>query len=130
MDDLLKSVPDDDDAIQLASELMVLLRRGGFSLTKWISSSKNVLATIPASERADPTLNLSIDKLPILRALGIQCGRRCFPIKDCRRRQAGDGKKDFVNSCFVIRSIGFRRASDTVSQVITTEVMTNESRMG
>ena len=71
MDDLLKPVPDDDDVIQLASELMVLLQRGGFRLTKLISSSKKVLATIPASERADP-LNLSIDKLPILRALGIQ----------------------------------------------------------
>ena len=66
VDDRLKSVTDDNDAIQLASELMVLLRRVGFRLTKWISSSKKVLATIPAAERADPTLNLSIDKLPIL----------------------------------------------------------------
>ena len=66
VDDRLKSVTDDDDAIQLASELMVLLRRGGVRLTKWISSSKKVLATIPAAERADPTLSLSIDKLPIL----------------------------------------------------------------
>ena len=66
VDGRLKSVTDDDDAIQLASELMVLLRRGGFRSTKWISSSKKVLATIPAAERADPTLNLSINKLPIL----------------------------------------------------------------
>ena len=34
VDDRLKSVTDDDDAIQLASELMVLLRRGGVRLTK------------------------------------------------------------------------------------------------
>ena len=60
----------------------------------------------------------------------MECGIRCFPIQDCRRRQARDEKRDFVNSCFVIRSIGFCRASDTVSQVITTEVMANESRMG
>ena len=70
---LLKSVPDDNNAIQLASDLMALLQRGGFHLTKWISSSKEVLATIPESERADPMLNLSIDKLPISRALGLQC---------------------------------------------------------
>ena len=60
----------------------------------------------------------------------MECGIKCFPIQDCRRRQAGDEKRDFVNSCFVIRSIGFCRANDTVSQVITTEVMANESRMG
>ena len=72
VDDLLKSVPDDNDAIQLASDLMALLRRRGFCLTKWISSSKQVLATIPESERADPMLNLSIDKLPISRALALQ----------------------------------------------------------
>ena len=72
VDDLLKSVPDDNDAIQLASDLMALLRRRRFRLTKWISSSKQVLATIPESERADPMLNLSIDKLPISRALGLQ----------------------------------------------------------
>ena len=51
---------------------MTLLRRGGFRLTKWISSSQEVLATIPDSERADPMPNLSIDKLPISRALGLQ----------------------------------------------------------
>ena len=50
VDDRLKSVTDDDDAIQLTSKLMVHCRRGGFRLTKWISSSKKVLATIPAAE--------------------------------------------------------------------------------
>ena len=72
VDDLLKSVPDDNDAIQLASDLMAPLQRGGLRLTKWINSIKEVLATIPESERADPMLNLSIDKLPISRALGLQ----------------------------------------------------------
>ncbi len=51
---------------------MELLRRGGFRLTKWISSSKKVLASIPKSERADPTWNLDLDNLPVLRALGLQ----------------------------------------------------------
>ena len=72
VDDLLKSVPDDNDAIQLASDLMAPLQRGGLRLTKWINSIMEVLAAIPESERADPMLNLSIDKLPISRALGLQ----------------------------------------------------------
>ncbi len=72
VDDLLKSLPNEKEAIQVASDLMELLRRGGFRLTKWISSSKKVLASIPKSERADPTWNLDLDNLPVLRALGLQ----------------------------------------------------------
>jgi hypothetical protein len=49
VDDLLKSLPNVKDAKQLASDLMKLLRSGGFRLTKWISSSKEVLASIPES---------------------------------------------------------------------------------
>lgn len=72
VDDLLKSLPNELIAIRLANELIELLRRGGFRLTKFISSSKRVLAAIPTSERADPLLNLDLDKLPVERALGIQ----------------------------------------------------------
>ena len=72
VDDLLKSLSNVKDAKQLASDLMKLLRRGGFRLTKWISSSKEVLASIPESERANPMLNLDVHNFPILRALGLQ----------------------------------------------------------
>ena len=51
-------------------ELMRMLRKGNFRLTKFISNDKDVLAAIPAEERT--IKNLDLDKLPIERALGQQ----------------------------------------------------------
>jgi hypothetical protein len=72
VDDLLKSIPNEAKAIQLTSDLRELLLKGGFRLTKFSSTSKDVLATLPASERANSSMNLDLDKLPTERALGIQ----------------------------------------------------------
>ena len=71
-DDILKSLPNEPDAIRLLNELIDLLTREGFRLTKCTSSSTKVLAAIPTSARADPPLNLDLDKLPVDRALGLQ----------------------------------------------------------
>ena len=51
-DDCLKSVKDEDSAVSLVLKFGQLLTNGGFHLTKWVSNSPNVLATIPESERA------------------------------------------------------------------------------
>ena len=48
MDDFLKSVCDEATAMQMFHEMTSLLARGGFRLTKWISSSRDVLWQIPA----------------------------------------------------------------------------------
>ena len=40
VDDCLKSMPDNDSAIRLASALCTLLAQAGFNLTKWLSNSK------------------------------------------------------------------------------------------
>ena len=71
VDDLLKAVETPSKAISLAHELMALLDKGGFRLTKWTSNSREVLASIPEGKRARPTVNLDLDELPIERALGI-----------------------------------------------------------
>ena len=39
MDDLLKSVPTTDETLRLAYQLMDLLKKGEFRLTKWLSNS-------------------------------------------------------------------------------------------
>lgn len=71
VDDVLKSIPNTDQAIPLASDLMKLLREGGFRLTKFASNSCELLASIPPASRANPKLDLDLDQLPLERALGV-----------------------------------------------------------
>ena len=72
VDDCLKSVENEVEAINLAKQLRTLLARGGFNLTKWISNSRKVLESLPQSERAAQVKSMDFDKLPIERALGVQ----------------------------------------------------------
>ena len=71
MDDVLKSVPNTEQAIPVASDLIKLLREGGFCLTKFASNSPELLVSIPPASRANPKLDLDLDQLPLERALGI-----------------------------------------------------------
>ena len=71
VDDVLKSVPKTDQALPLTSDLMKLLREGGFHLTKFDSNSRVLLASIPPTSRANPKLDLDLDQLPLERALGV-----------------------------------------------------------
>lgn len=71
VDDLLKAVETPSKAISLAHELMALLEKGGFRLTKWTSNSREVLASIPEDKQARPTVNLDLDELPIERSLRV-----------------------------------------------------------
>jgi hypothetical protein len=65
VDDLLKALPSELQAIRLANELIQLLKRGGFRLAKWMSNSREVLANISGEERANPTLDLDLDHPPV-----------------------------------------------------------------
>lgn len=70
VDDCLFSVPTTELAIKPSLQLIKLLRKGNFHLTKSVSNVKEVLAAIPAEERT--IKNLDLDKPPIKRALGLQ----------------------------------------------------------
>ena len=70
VDDSLFSKPSTEQAVHSSLELMRMLRKGNFRLTKFMSNDKDVLAAIPAEERT--IKNLDLDKLPIERALGQQ----------------------------------------------------------
>ncbi|KAK8401482.1 hypothetical protein O3P69_001007 [Scylla paramamosain] len=50
--DLLLSTDSADEAIRCAHELQDCLERGSFHLTKWMSNSKKITATIPQRERS------------------------------------------------------------------------------
>ena len=76
MDDLLKSLPSEDEAAQHALQLIELLSRGGFRLTKFMSKSRNVLAQLPpkdilGSPGISQPFDLDLDSLPVERALGV-----------------------------------------------------------
>jgi len=74
VDDLLKSVQSVSEAQKVQEKITLLLKTGGFNLSKWISNSKEVIESIPVNERAKKiqALNLDLDKLPNDRALGVQ----------------------------------------------------------
>ena len=72
VDDCLKSTATDAEAIHLSSQLRQLLAKGGFRLTKWISNSKEVMTSLPESERAPSVKKLVLDKTMVERALGLQ----------------------------------------------------------
>lgn len=71
VDDALPSFSDEPSAASLAADLVNILDCGGFHLTKVMSNSKKVLATIPTERRATPELDLDLDELPVERALGV-----------------------------------------------------------
>ena len=85
MDDFLKSGCDKATAVRMFHEMTSLLSRGGFRLTKWISSSHEVLSQIPPEEKASPSVDVNFDELPIERTLGLKWNTEtdCFHFSVC-----------------------------------------------
>ena len=73
VDDCLKSIPTEAQAVQLAGELTDLLHQGGFHLTKWISNSRALMNKIPACDRTKTLTSIDLNKnaLPCEKALGV-----------------------------------------------------------
>ena len=71
VDNYLDSFDNEDEAIQRARQMKRLLELGGFNLTKWTSSKREVLAALKPYGLASPMLNLDLDKLPMERTLGV-----------------------------------------------------------
>ncbi|XP_059195036.1 protein asteroid homolog 1-like [Centropristis striata] len=74
VDDCLKSVPSIKQAVKPTTGLREACTQGGFTLTKWVSNSLEVLPTVPESHRAKLVKQLDLDreKPPLERVLGIQ----------------------------------------------------------
>ncbi|KAJ8395855.1 hypothetical protein AAFF_G00027380 [Aldrovandia affinis] len=73
VDDCLKSVPTAEQAIQLTKDFKDACFQGGFVLTKFVSNSREVLASIPEEHRGKLVKEMDLDKEqpPTERALGI-----------------------------------------------------------
>ena len=73
VDDLLKSVKDLDIAKTLVKNAINMCRSGGFNLKKFISSSKELLISIPEDKRRPGFKDLNLlGGIPVEKALGIQ----------------------------------------------------------
>ena len=72
VNDMMKSVEDTDKATTLVEQNHELLAKGGFRLTKWYGNGREVLASIPQSERAKSVVNLDIEKPSTESALGLK----------------------------------------------------------
>ena len=99
MDDFLKSVCDEATAVRMFREMTSLLARGGFRLTKWISSSREVLSQIPSQEKASPSVDFNFDELPIERTLGLKWNTEtdCFRFSVCSRQTPESTKRGFLS---------------------------------
>ncbi|GFW01830.1 integrase catalytic domain-containing protein [Trichonephila clavipes] len=70
VDDLLSGSATKKGAIQLVSEVQEMMKRGGFSLRKWVSNDPDVLATIPEELKAVDSKHTIKDDQPV-KILGI-----------------------------------------------------------
>ncbi len=61
VDDCLKSV---SSVGRAKRQLWELLAKGGFHLTKWVSNSREVMASIPTSEQAPKMVDLDVESFP------------------------------------------------------------------
>lgn len=71
VDDALPSEYVEQSAIHLARDMVDVLARGSFNLTKFTSNSKEVLKTVPSDKLSNQNLNLDLEDPPVERALGI-----------------------------------------------------------
>ena len=58
--------------MHLSGQLRELLSRGGFRLTKWCSNDRNLIATVPVTERAPSVVDLDLEDLHVERTLGVR----------------------------------------------------------
>ena len=66
-------MPSEQKAFQMVRDLVALCQMGGFLVSKWISNSRAVLASIPQQHKTKETreMDLDQDKLPMERELGL-----------------------------------------------------------
>ncbi|XP_078381445.1 uncharacterized protein LOC144664208 [Oculina patagonica] len=111
VDDCLRSVPGDTEAVRLVGQLRELLAKGGFRLTKWISNSKKVINSVPESERAPSVKDLNFNHNAMLteRALGVQWNvlADTFSFKIAKREKPATRRGTLSIICSVYDPLGF-----------------------
>ena len=81
VDDMLKSVATEREAVSLRKELKEMLQNRGFELTKWVSNNENFLASVPEEDREKSVKSFQLgESLPEGSTLGLRWNieRDCF----------------------------------------------------
>ena len=71
MDDYLYSFDDPQAAVKTITDVVALLKLGGFNLVKFIPNSRDILKKISSGNLSPKIVNLDLDELPIERNLGV-----------------------------------------------------------
>ena len=71
MDDYLDFFDDPQTTVKTITDVVALLKLGGFDLAKFISNSRDILEGISPGNLSQKIVNLDLDELPIKRALGV-----------------------------------------------------------
>ena len=73
VDDILKSIKSEEKAVQSVKDVKLMCKSGGFHLTEFLTSSKEVLEAVPACDRRKYVVecNFNNQSLPTETALGM-----------------------------------------------------------
>ena len=71
VDDYLDCFNSEERAIDAIQKIISILSNSGFRLTKWLSNNKNILKSVPPTERSPKIVELVFNNIPVERALGI-----------------------------------------------------------
>ena len=113
MDDLLKSVSNENEEIRMAHELRELPSRG-FSLKMWVSNSLKVSESLPEAERVASLKDLHFEQLPLKRALGVLWNMRmttCGLEAPSEGNHRHEGVRFQLQAQSSILSVSFRRSA-------------------
>ena len=79
----MKSVPTLESAIAPMENLINICAKGGFNLTKSVSNNHKVWVSIPLGKKADPSLDVNLDELPVDRALRVWTQSQTYLVLRC-----------------------------------------------
>lgn len=65
VDYLLKSAPTPEEAITQMEQLIKVCVKARLNLTKFVRNNRKVCSSIPRAKRADPSLDVNLDELPV-----------------------------------------------------------------
>jgi len=103
MDDGLPSSDSREETIEMRKQMTELLLRGGFHLQKWLTNHPEVLATIPVEDRSPRFLELSENKLPTDRALGVTWDAQEDVFRfNALKREAATTKRSILSQAFSV----------------------------